>query len=76
MIIEGCLQKIRTVLQEGKAPLEAVAQRLVEKEILEDRELLELLEAFGFPIRTSARKNLLEHTRQKPMVKQITTTSE
>jgi len=71
-IIEGCLQQVRTVLNDGRKSLEVVALRLVEKEVLEDRELLELLEQSGFPISAAARKNLLEHNRQKPMVDQIT----
>jgi phosphoserine phosphatase len=50
------------------------AQFLIEKEVLEDRELLELLEKNGFPISAAARKNLLEHhARQTPMIDQITT---
>ena len=73
-IIEACLHQVRDVLDGGRKALAAVADRLIEKEVLEDRELLELLEKNGFPISAAARKNLLEHhARQKPMIDQITT---
>jgi cell division protease FtsH len=72
-IIDACLHEVRTILDKGRSALEAVAQRLIEKEVLEDRELLELLEKAGFAISAAARKNLLEHNaRQMPMVDQIT----
>ena len=60
---------------DGRNALDAVAHRLIEKEVLEDRELLELLEKSGFPISAAARKNLLEqpNAHQPPMVDQITT---
>jgi cell division protease FtsH len=72
-IIEGCLNEVRDILQGGRIALDAVAQRLIEKEVLEDRELLELLEKSGFPISVAARKNLLEHNaHQTPMIDQLT----
>jgi cell division protease FtsH len=74
-IIQGCLHQVRTILDEGKGALEAVAQQLIEKEVLDDLELLELLEKNRFPISAAARKALLEHPspHQTPMVDQITT---
>jgi cell division protease FtsH len=72
-IVDGCLNEVRTLLDQGRNALAAVAQRLIEKEVLEDRELLELLEASGFPISARARQNLLEHNAyQSRMVDQIT----
>lgn len=73
-IIEACLTEVRGILDKGRVALNAVANRLIEKEVLEDRELLELLDKSGFAISAAARKNLLEHpTNQPPMVDQITT---
>jgi cell division protease FtsH len=74
-IIQGCLQQVRVILADGKEALEAVAQALIEKEVLDDLELLELLEKNRFPISAAARKSLLEHPspHQTPMVDQITT---
>ena len=73
-IIDGCLGEVREILDKGRTALNAVAQRLIEKEVLEDRELLELLDKSGFAISAAARKNLLEHSaNQQPMVDQITT---
>ena len=72
-IIDSCLKEVRNLLDQGRNALTAVAQRLIEKEVLEDRELLELLEATGFPISVMARQNLLEHNAyQSRMVDQIT----
>src|SRR5262249_33987947 len=74
-IIENCLHQVRDILEHGRTALDAVAQRLIEKEVLEDRELLELLEKNGFPISAAARKSLLEQpiAHQTPMIDQITT---
>lgn len=73
-IIEACLKEVHGILVKGRTTLDAVAQRLIEKEVLEDRELLELLDKSGFAISASARKNLLEHpANQPPMVDQLTT---
>ena len=74
-IIQNCLQQVRAILDPGKGALEAVAQQLIEKEVLDDLELLELLEKNRFPISAAARKSLLEHPspHQTPMVDQITT---
>ncbi|HKB03778.1 MAG TPA: ATP-dependent zinc metalloprotease FtsH [Gemmataceae bacterium] len=74
-IIQTCLDEVRSILEEGRTALDAVAQRLIEKEVLDDLELLELLEKNGFPISAKARKNLLEqpHPHQAPMTDQITT---
>jgi cell division protease FtsH len=72
-IIDGCLHEVRDILDRGRLALDAVAQRLIEKEVLEDRELLELLEKSGFPISAAAKKSLLEHNaHQTPMIDQIT----
>jgi cell division protease FtsH len=77
-IIETCLNQVRTVIDQGRTALDAVAQRLIEKEVLDDLELLELLEKNGFPISAMARKNLLEQpaAHQTPMIDQITTRAE
>ncbi|HJZ91090.1 MAG TPA: ATP-dependent zinc metalloprotease FtsH [Gemmataceae bacterium] len=73
-IVQSCLQEVRTILENGRPALEAVSQRLIEKEVLEDRELLEILEKSGFPISAAAKKSLLEHpAHAPPMVDQITT---
>jgi cell division protease FtsH len=73
-IIDSCLGEVHGILDKGRGALDAVAQRLIEKEVLEDRELLELLDKSGFAISASARKSLLEHpTNQPPMVDQLTT---
>jgi cell division protease FtsH len=74
-IIQSCLDEVRTILDSGRLALDAVAQRLIEKEVLDDLELLELLEKSGFPISAKARKNLLEqpNAHQTPMIDQITT---
>jgi len=74
-IIQTCLDEVRSVLDEGRTALHAVAQRLIDKEVLDDLELLELLEKNGFPISAAARKNLLEQptAHQTPMIDQITT---
>jgi cell division protease FtsH len=72
-IIENCLDVVRDILGRGRRALDSVAQRLIEKEVLEDRELLELLEKSGFPISAAAKKSLLEHNaHQAPMIDQIT----
>jgi cell division protease FtsH len=74
-IIRNCLDEVRSILETGRTALDAVAHRLIEKEVLDDLELLELLEKNGFPISARARKNLLEqpNAHQTPMVDQITT---
>lgn len=77
-IIENCLNQVRGIMEKGRTALDAVAQRLIEKEVLDDLELLELLEKNGFPISAAARKNLLEQpaAHQTPMIDQITTRAE
>ncbi len=76
-IIQNCLHQVRTILDAGRPALDAVAQRLIEKEVLDDLELLELLEKSQFPICAAAKKNLLERPRhQAPMIDQITTRAE
>ena len=62
-IIAACLFEVRTVLEKGKTSLEAVAQRLIDKEVLEDRELLELLETHRFAISPAARENLSQQRK-------------
>ena len=51
------------MLEKGKTSLEAVAQRLIDKEVLEDRELLELLETHRFAISPAARENLSQQRK-------------
>ena len=62
-IIAACLFEVRTVLEKGKTSLEAVAQRLIDKEVLEDRELLELLETHRFAISPAAREKLSQQRK-------------
>lgn len=72
-IIDACLHEVRDILERGRTALDAVAQRLIEIEVLEDRELLELLDKNGFAISAAARKSLQEHhAHQQPMIDQIT----
>jgi cell division protease FtsH len=72
-IVDGCLHEVRDILERGRPALDAVAERLIEVEVLEDRELLELLDKSGFQISAAARRNLQEHhSRQTPMIDQIT----
>ena len=57
-IINACLAEVRAVLEKGKQALEAIAARLIVKEVLEDRELLELLEFNGFATSPAAKASL------------------
>jgi cell division protease FtsH len=61
LIIEHCLQEVKGILARSKTALEAVAQRLIEKEVIDGPELLHLLTRSGFEPNESARRALLEH---------------
>lgn len=61
-IVQACLNDVRKVLEDGRASLDAVAKTLVEKEVLEDRELFEILEAHRFHISEMAKRSLLHAT--------------
>src|SRR5262249_9180436 len=43
-IIDNATEEVRTILRERRAALEAVAQRLIEKEVIDGTELRQLLE--------------------------------
>lgn len=69
-IIASCLFEVRSVLEKGKPSLEAVAQRLIDKEVLEDRELLELLDTHNFAISPAARENLSQQRKLNDSMKE------
>jgi cell division protease FtsH len=60
-IIDACLQEVKGVLARSRAALEAVAERLIEKEVIDGPELLQLLTRNGFEPNETARRLLLEH---------------
>jgi cell division protease FtsH len=59
-IIEACLEEVRNVLSRSQPALNAVAQRLIDKEVIDGPELLQLLTRNGFEPNESARRVLLE----------------
>jgi cell division protease FtsH len=59
-IIETCLEEVRGILSRTRSALEAVAARLIEKEVVDGPELLYLLTRGGFEPNESARRMLLE----------------
>ncbi len=59
-IIESCLQEVKGILARTRTALEAVAGRLIEKEVIDGPELLHLLTRSGFEPNESARRMLLE----------------
>ena len=59
-IIEACLQEVKGILARTRTALEAVAARLMEKEVIDGPELLQLLTRSGFEPNESARRMLLE----------------
>jgi cell division protease FtsH len=61
-IIHTCLHEVRAVLEAGCTALDAVACALVEREVLEDRELFEILHTHQFRISPTAKRNLLHAT--------------
>jgi cell division protease FtsH len=62
-IVEECLQEVRGILGRTRSALEAVAARLIEKEVVDGPELLHLLTRGGFEPNESARRMLLEQHR-------------
>jgi len=60
-IIESCLQDVKAVLARSRPALEAVAARLIDKEVIDGPELLQLLTRSGFEPNETARRMLLEH---------------
>lgn len=64
-IITQCLHDVRSILEKGKHALDAVAKRLIEQEVLDDRELLELLEINRFPISPAAKENLSQQRKMQ-----------
>jgi cell division protease FtsH len=60
-IVEQCLDEVRNLLNNGRSALDAVAQRLIEREVIEGRDLLELLESHGFEPNVAAK-----HTLENP----------
>jgi cell division protease FtsH len=59
-IIDSCLQEVKGILARSRPALEAVAARLIEKEVVDGPELLTLLTHGGFEPNESARRMLLE----------------
>jgi cell division protease FtsH len=59
-IINACLQEVKGVLARSQSALNAVAQRLIDKEVIDGPELLQLLTRSGFEPNESARRMLLE----------------
>jgi cell division protease FtsH len=59
-IINACLQDVKGVLARSQTALNAVAQRLIDKEVIDGPELLQLLTRNGFEPNESARRMLLE----------------
>jgi cell division protease FtsH len=59
-IINACLQEVKGVLARSQSALNAVAQRLIDKEVIDGPELLQLLTRNGFEPNESARRMLLE----------------
>ena len=60
LIIDQCLTDVRQLLSDGRPALDALAQCLIEKEVIEGPELLELLTSHGFEPNTTAKRSLLE----------------
>jgi cell division protease FtsH len=60
-IIELCLQEVRAVMNRGRDALEAIAQRLIDKEVIDGPELLQLLTVNGFEPNDLTKRMLLEH---------------
>ena len=55
-ILDACLHEVKDVLARGRGALEAVAARLMDREVIDGPELLELLTEHGFePSETAAR---------------------
>jgi cell division protease FtsH len=59
-IINSCLQEVKGVLARSQFALNAVAQQLIDKEVIDGPELLQLLTRNGFEPNESARRMLLE----------------
>jgi cell division protease FtsH len=59
-IIEHNLADVRRLLSDGRPALDALAQCLIEKEVIDGPELLELLTSHGFEPNTTAKRTLLE----------------
>ncbi|VTS06124.1 cell division protein : ATP-dependent zinc metalloprotease FtsH OS=planctomycete KSU-1 GN=ftsH PE=3 SV=1: AAA: Peptidase_M41 [Tuwongella immobilis] len=59
-IIENCLNRVRELLVNHRETLDAVANQLVEVEVMDGRELLKLLDAQQFPLTAEARRGLEE----------------
>ena len=59
-IIDACLQEVKGILARTRSALEAVAARLIDKEVIDGPELLQLLTCGGFEPNESARRMLLE----------------
>jgi cell division protease FtsH len=58
-IIDSCLAQVRDIIQRSKPALDQVAQRLIEKEVIDGPELLAILTSNNFEPNENARKSLL-----------------
>jgi len=59
-IIDSCLEDVRKILTGSRETLEAVATRLMVKEVMDESELLQILKERGFPMSESAEQHLIE----------------
>ena len=75
-ILEACLEEVKDLLARGRMALEAVAARLIEKEVIDGPELLQLLTCSGFEPNESARKMLLEHFPPRLIINEALAISE
>ena len=77
-IIDGCLEIVRKLLAEGRTALDALSNRLIDKEVIEGADLLELLTENGFQPIEEVKHALLEPTaaeRLEPSLNGETVTS-
>jgi cell division protease FtsH len=62
-IIDRSTVEVRGLLEHGRSALIAVAERLIEKEVIDGPELLELLKSHDFPPTPRAERHLLTPAR-------------
>ncbi len=67
-IIDGCLNTVKEVITKNKSALDELAKYLIEKEVLEGKELYEILSRAGVPLSESAKRTLLEGRSDIPMI--------
>jgi cell division protease FtsH len=57
-IVDAATEEVRTILQRNRKALEAVASRLIEKEVIEGSELREILQESGFLPEVSSERSV------------------